>query len=77
VAIVVVVILAIFIMGSMLLVWGYGGEACTTNILPDKDDKDYYEHYPNYYPPIPPAIGSILLVWGYGGESCITEVLVV
>ena len=38
--------------GSMLLVLGYGGEAGTTNILPDKDDKDYYQHYPNYYPPI-------------------------
>jgi hypothetical protein len=36
----------------MLLVWGYGGEAGTTNILPDKDDKDYYQHYPNYYPTI-------------------------
>jgi len=27
--------------GSMLLVRGYGGESCTTTILPDKDDKDH------------------------------------
>jgi hypothetical protein len=26
----------------MLLVWGYGGESCTTTILPDKEDKDHY-----------------------------------
>jgi hypothetical protein len=35
--------------GSMLLVWGSGGEDCTTTILPDTDDKDYYQHYRQYY----------------------------
>jgi hypothetical protein len=31
--------------GSMLLIWGYGGEDYTTTILPDKDDKDHSYHY--------------------------------
>ena len=35
-------------MGSMLLVWGSGGENCTTTILPDKD-KGHYDHYRHYY----------------------------
>jgi hypothetical protein len=35
--------------GSMLLVWGYGGEHCSTTILLDKDDKNYHQHYNNYY----------------------------
>ena len=35
--------------GSMLLVLGYGGEDCTTTILPDKDGKDHYHHYRYYY----------------------------
>jgi hypothetical protein len=35
--------------GSKLLVRGYGGESCTTTIIPDKDDKDHYHHYRHYY----------------------------
>jgi hypothetical protein len=48
--------------GSMLLVRGYGGDVCTTTVLPDKEDKDYHQQYRHYYTPIHPAIGSILFL---------------
>jgi hypothetical protein len=35
--------------GPMLLVWGSGGESCTTINFPDKDDKDHNHHYRHYY----------------------------
>ena len=33
----------------MLLVRGYGGEVCTTTVLPDKEDKDYHQQHRHYY----------------------------